>query len=340
MYIVTVAEMREIDRRTAEEFGIPSLTLMENAGSAVAEFCLREHPRAESAGVICGKGNNGGDGLVAARKLHEAGKTVRVLLLADPADVPGDAAAMLKRLPVEPVIAKTQDELKSSGAQQVFGCDLLVDAILGTGFKPPLNDLYRSAVHAISSAQCGRVCVDVPSGVDADNKVEVPPGERVNGGDIVTFTAPKPFHVYGVTRGQVVVAEIGSPQQAVRSTLGQRLTTAGDILAAVAARNQYGNKGDYGHVLFIGGSLGKAGAAAMAGMAALRAGAGLVTVACPRSVVAIVSSFAPELMVEPLPETAEGSIALAALESGKVQQLAKGKTVVAIGPGATRNPET
>src|ERR1051325_1825435 len=122
MKIVTAAEMREIDRRTTEEFGIPSLTLMENAGSAVAEFCLREYPDAKTVGVICGKGNNGGDGFVAARKLHEAGKTVRVLLLADPREVKGDAVEMLKRLPVQPVIARKEEELESDSAQQDANC--------------------------------------------------------------------------------------------------------------------------------------------------------------------------------------------------------------------------
>src|SRR5437867_13172857 len=135
--IVTSAEIREIDRVTTEKFGVPSLTLMENAGSAVAEFALSVYPSARSFGVICGKGNNGGDGFVVARKLHEAGKEVRVLLLADPADVKGDAAEMLKRLPVKPVIARNEDEMKSDATQQVFASDLLVDAILGTGFKPP-----------------------------------------------------------------------------------------------------------------------------------------------------------------------------------------------------------
>src|SRR5919201_632916 len=126
MKIVTAAEMREIDRRTTEEFGVPSLTLMENAGSAVAEFCLQEYPTAKTVGVICGKGNNGGDGFVAARKLHEAGKEVRVLLLADPADVKGDAAEMLKRLPVKAVIARNDEEF-SAVADQVYESELLLD---------------------------------------------------------------------------------------------------------------------------------------------------------------------------------------------------------------------
>src|SRR5437588_3446851 len=121
MKIVTAAEMREIDRRTTAEFGVPSLTLMENAGTAVAEFCLREYPEAKTVGVICGKGNNGGGGLVAARKLHEAGREVRVLLLADPAEVKGDAATMLQRLPLQPpeklIVARSVGEINDAGIE-------------------------------------------------------------------------------------------------------------------------------------------------------------------------------------------------------------------------------
>src|SRR5438309_1003532 len=230
MKIVTAAEMREIDRRTTEEFGIPSLTLMENAGSAVAEFCLREYPDANTIGVICGKGNNGGDGFVAARKLHEGGKTVRVLLLADPCDVKGDAAEMLKRLPVEPVIARNEEELKNDAAQQVFNSDLLVDAILGTGFKPPVSEFYRAVIREIWNGHRDKVCIDVPSGVDADNRVLTPSEEHIIGGDIVTFTAPQPVHVYGVGIGQVVVAAVGSPDKVIESSLEQNVTTPRDIL--------------------------------------------------------------------------------------------------------------
>ena len=136
MKIVTAAETREIDRLTSERFGVPALTLMENAGTAVAEVVLAEYPSARRLGIICGKGNNGGDGFVAARKLHEAGREVQVLLLADPSELRGDAAEMFKRLPVSPIFAKSGDDLKSERARAVFEADVLVDAILGTGFRP------------------------------------------------------------------------------------------------------------------------------------------------------------------------------------------------------------
>ncbi len=276
--------------------------------------------------------------MVAARKLHEAGKRVRVLLLADPAEVKGDAAEMLRRLPVEPAIARNEQELAGEAAQGVLAADLLVDAILGTGFKPPVSEFYAAVFERMEGA-C-KVCVDVPSGADADARMPTHSGRRVEGGDTVTFTAPKPIHVYSPAMGTVVVAEIGSPPEAIVSASGQEVITNRETLATVAPRVPWAHKGDFGHVLIIGGSLGKAGAAAMAGMAALRAGAGLVTVACPRPVLATVAGFAPEIMTEPLPETEQGSIALAALDYGLLDKLLAGKTVVAIGPGASQHPET
>src|SRR5262249_51614999 len=151
MKIVTAAEMREIDHVTTEKYGVPSLTLMENAGSAVAEFVLQQYPDAKRIGVICGKGNNGGDGFVAARKLHEAGKQVEVLLLADPAELKGDAAAMFKKLPVKAVVARTPSDLESSAAKGMLEADVVVDAILGTGFTAPVAPLYAAAIDAMDS---------------------------------------------------------------------------------------------------------------------------------------------------------------------------------------------
>src|SRR5579859_8211649 len=140
MKIVSAAEMREIDRATSERYGVPSLTLMENAGSAVAEHVLAHHGAARKIVVFCGKGNNGGDGFVAARRLHQKGKTVQVILLADPADLRGDAAAMYSKLPMAPIIVHSSEELKSDRVRLSVPADLYLDAILGTGFKPPVSD--------------------------------------------------------------------------------------------------------------------------------------------------------------------------------------------------------
>src|SRR5579864_1972202 len=338
MKIVTAAEMREIDRITAERFGIPSLTLMENAGSAVAEFALSAYPHAKSFGVICGKGNNGGDGLVVARKLREAGKETRVLLIADPKELRGDAEANYEKLPVKPVIAKSCEDLESASAQSIFKSDVLVDAILGSGFRPPVSGLYAEAIAKINSASAPIIAVDIPSGAASDVMGEQT-GAVARADAIVTFTAPRPAHVFGnLTSGPIVIAPIGSPVEAMQSSSNLNLITPKDIAPLLGPRPRNSNKGMYGHVLVIGGSLGKAGAAAMAGFSALRAGAGLVTVATPRSVLPTVAGFHPELMTEPLPETDAGSISLKAIE--QFQSASEKKTVLAIGPGISRNEET
>src|SRR5215467_11238306 len=309
MKVVSAAEMREIDRVTSERYGVPSLTLMENAGSAVAEFALSVYSAARSFGVICGKGNNGGDGFVVARKLHEAGREVRLLLLADPAELRGDAAENFKRLPNnagmggaagrksdQPGTARfSLNTLKQSSrgaasaaldANAVFASDVLVDAILGTGFKPPVSGLYADAIAKINAATAPVIAVDIPSGADAD-VIGDATGVLARADGIVTFSAPRPAHVFGeLTSGAIVIAPIGSPDDAIQSSLKLDLITPKDIIPLLGPRPRNANKGMFGHVLVVGGSLGKAGAAAMAGVSALRTGAGLVTVATPRSVLA------------------------------------------------------
>ena len=338
MKIVSAEEMRAIDRASSDRFGVPSLTLMENAGTAVAQFVLREFSSAERITVFCGKGNNGGDGFVAARRLHEQGKKVEVILLADPSELRGDAAIMLGKLPFPAITVHSSKELKSDRVREALATDLYVDAILGTGFKPPIRGLYAEAIEAMNQSQSPVVAVDIPSGADAD-AMQTDHGDRARANAIVTFTAPRPAHVFSqLTNGPTVVAPIGSPEEAIVSKLQLNVITAHDIAALVALRPVESNKGSYGHVLVVGGSLGKAGAAAMAGVSALRVGAGLSTVATAKSVLATVAGFHPEIMTEPLAETDAGTIAHAALD--QLQDLAKGKTVLAIGPGISRNRET
>jgi ADP-dependent NAD(P)H-hydrate dehydratase / NAD(P)H-hydrate epimerase len=341
MKIVTAAEMRAIDRATSESFGVPSLVLMENAGTAVSDFVLGDYPAARSVGVVCGKGNNGGDGFVAARKLMEAGRQVRLLLLCEPGDLRGDAEAMFRKLPLKPVLARTSEEFKSAAAQAVFDCDVLLDAILGTGFRPPVSGLYAEAIQLFFQVRTPIVAVDIPSGLDADAMNAAHAGPVVPACATVTFTAPRPAHVFSpAMKGTVVVAHIGSPEEAIQSALNLELITPRDLAEVAVPRPRDSNKGMYGHVLVIGGSLGKAGAAGMAGMAALRAGAGLVTVATAQSVLTTVAGYAPELMTEPLPETEAGTISLRAREYGRLDGIIKGKTVLAIGPGISRQTET
>ena len=351
MKIVTSAEMREIDRLSAEKFGVPTRALMENAGSAVADYILEHYANAQSIGVISGKGNNGGDGFVAARRLHEEGRIVSVLLLADPKDLSGDAAEMFRQLPVPAMSARSESDLEQAAMQTVFASDLLVDAILGSGFRPPLSGLAKRAIQLMHAAALevdpesglfrAVISVDVPSGVDADSDrgaVE-PDGDRAPSAALVTFTAPRRAHLSAaLSAGPTLVTQIGSPVGAIQSSLNMHAITAADIEPVVAPRAPDSHKGSFGHVLVIGGSLGKSGAPSMAAVAALRSGAGLVTVATPRSVLASVAGYAPELMTEPLPETSEGSIALDAL--GKLEEIEENKSVVAVGPGLSRHPDS
>jgi len=338
MKIVTAAEMREIDRVTSERFGVPSLSLMENAGGAVADFVVSQYPSAKRIGVICGKGNNGGDGFVAARRLKAAGKKVQIVLLTVPSELKGDAAKMFRRLTLKPVVVRSSEQLRGKQALAVFESEVLVDAILGTGFKPPVSGLYAEAIKLLNASSAPVVAVDIPSGADADVMGEQT-GAVARADAVVTFTAPRPAHVFGrLTDGPTVISPIGSPDEAIVSSLQLNLITAREVAPLIGPRPLAANKGNFGHVLVIGGSLGKAGAAAMAGMSALRTGAGLSTVATPKSVLATVAGFHPEVMTVPLDETSDGSISLSAL--GRAEKLAEGKTVLAVGPGISRNPET
>jgi len=338
MKIVTSAEMREIDRLTSEQFGVPSLTLMESAGSAVAEFTLASYPNAKSFGVICGKGNNGGDGFVAARKLYQAGREVRLLLLADPSELRGDAAANFVRIPKGESSLAVFNAWGEPAFREVFGCDVLIDAVLGSGFRPPVSGLYAEAIAKINAATAPVVAVDIPSGADADVMGDQT-GAVARADAIVTFTAPRPAHVFGnLTPGPVVIAPIGSPDEAVQSSLNLSVITPKEIAGLIGPRPRDSNKGMYGHVLVAGGSLGKTGAAVMAGFSALRTGAGLVTVASPQSTLGIIAGYHPELMTEPLSETEIGSISKVALE--ELDRVAENKTVLAIGPGISRHPST
>jgi NAD(P)H-hydrate epimerase len=204
-----------------------------------------------------------------------------------------------------------------------------------------VTGLYAVVIQHFSQVRAPIVAVDIPSGLDADAMDGAPPGPVVPACATVTFTAPRPAHVFSpLVKGPVAVAPIGSPEEAIQSALNLELITPRAIREMVAPRPRDSHKGMYGHVLVIGGSVGKAGAAGMAGMAALRAGAGLATVATAQSVLPTVAGFAPELMTEPLPETEAGTISLRARGDGRLDGIIKGKTVLAIGPGISQQTET
>jgi NAD(P)H-hydrate epimerase len=340
MKIVTAAEMREVDRVTSMRFGVSSLTLMENAGTAVAEFVLSQYPSAKRIGVICGKGNNGGDGFVVARKLHESGKEVEVTLLASSSELKGDAAEMFAKLSLPVVTVGSNEELKRGSARAAFEADILIDAILGTGFRPPVSGLYSEAIAALNASAATVVSADIPSGADADVMGEQT-GAVARSDAIVTFTAPRPAHIFGMlTTGPIVVSPIGSPDEAIVSSLNLSVITPRDVVSVIGPRPPAANKGNFGHVLVLGGSLGKAGAPAMAGMAVLRSGAGLCTVATAKDVLQTVAGFYPELMTEPLEETEEGTISGKVSTRRRIDALSQGKTVLAVGPGISRHQDT
>jgi ADP-dependent NAD(P)H-hydrate dehydratase / NAD(P)H-hydrate epimerase len=294
---------------------------------------LKNFSHAENILVVCGRGNNGGDGFVATRKLKEAGKQVSVVLLARPADLKGDAAEMQQKVPLKPVSITSESELRSAD----WNTDLIVDALLGTGTRLPVEGLYATAIEQMNAAGAPIIAVDIPSGADADGHMPSS-GPVVRADAIVTFTALKPAHIFQFAGVPTALRQIGTPEAAVVSAEDLNLITPHDYAAVLAPRKADSNKGLYGHVLAVAGSQGKAGAAAMVGMAALRTGAGLVTVATPRSVLASVAGFSPELMTEPMSETDGGSFSILAVD--EVRKLAQGKTVLAIGPGVSRDKET
>lgn len=345
MLVLSAAEMQACDRVTSERFGVSSVQLMRNAARAVADVALRCFPRARRVTVLCGKGNNGGDGAMAARLLAERGIAVTVLLLGEVAELKGDAAVAWSELEAagscKTFAVGSAEELALYG--DALAAELIVDAVVGTGFKPPLKGLAAAALKWARQSEAAILAVDLPSGWPADETRAAIATESFPADAVVTFTAPKPAHVFGqLTRrwdGPVVVAPIGSPDEAVISTLG--LAWGGASLELVQRpRAVDANKGKFGHVLVTGGAFGsaggKAGAPAMASMAALRVGAGLVTAAVPEPALALVSGFAPELMTWPLKANSEGQIAA----ENPLDGFTKGVTVAVIGPGMGQSADT
>ncbi len=342
MKVLTAAEMGAADKRSVES-GVAIATLMEGAGAAVAQFCLRQYPDAARVMVVCGKGNNGGDGLVTARLLAGEGVGVRVLLVGRQNEVKGEAAhalSLLKEATDDEIVAEVEEGASVEELVELLGeADLLVDAVVGTGFKPPLRGLAVTVRDAFAQVAVPVVAVDLPSGWDADSLEETVDGAS-RADAVVTFTAPKLAHVFGHLTadvfGPVVVGEIGSPDAAVVSDGGVHWGGAAKALTE-KMRPINSNKGKFGHVLVVGGSYGTAGAPSMASLACMRAGAGLVTAAVPREMLSLVGAIAPELMVRGLSQGAEGSADLKNLDG--LEELLKGIKVIAIGPGLSTKGE-
>ena len=357
MKVLTAAEMREVDLLTTQRYGVPSLQLMETAGTRIADACDKfvgtAATRPAKIAVLCGKGNNGGDGLVAARHLQSLGAYVNVYLFSEPQDLRGDAATNLQRWTTtgNSVTSITGEAAWQTAWPEISNANVILDAIFGTGFRgaataviaKAILDLNRHSKNATAAWPALILAVDTPSGLPSDGQpVE---GPVVYAHKTVTFTAPKPGQLISrdsAAVGMLEVADIGSPVSLVeeigKSSL--RWVEPHEFAQLPLVRTVDAHKGLYGHALVVAGSLGKSGAAVMAGYAALRAGAGLVTVATPDVVLAIVASAHPELMTEPLIATSEGTAAIQNLAQQRFERLAEGKTVLALGPGLGLQPET
>ena len=413
MLVLTAAQMREADRLTSERYGIPSLQLMENAGAAVSAYLSAEFPNIASLSVVvlCGKGNNGGDGLVVARRLREIGASPQVILFAEPSALRGDAAVNLQAWQsANGKLRVVTSEAQWADIRKVVPeADVIVDALLGTGLTGPVEGLLATVIGAVNAAagpfsrgtgpRRHVVSVDMPSGLPSDmsegDKAEgdMTKGDRaeapaegvadpatpdswpvVAAEATVTFTAPKLGQMVSPLAdrvGKLVVRQIGTPTALLDELLENELhknglhknesrenefrengsrqsgspsfvhwLEPGEFRALPLVRRRDANKGSFGHALVVAGSLGKSGAALLAGSAALRVGAGLVTVATPAPVLPIVAGGMPELMSAPLEATDAGTASLRNLDYGRFPALASGKSVLAIGPGLSTNAET
>jgi len=343
MKVLSAEEMQACDRVTTEQYGVPSIELMRSASAAVEAFAREQFPHARRVTVLCGKGNNGGDGMMAARLLAKAGLEVTTLLLGSQYELKGDAAIAWRELSVSPnryiFEVNSAADLRTHNA--ALDTDLIIDAVLGTGFKPPMRGLAEAALEWAAASKAPFLSVDLPSGWSADATTSRVEQKTFPSDAVITFTAPKPAHVFGeLTRRwnqPVVVAAIGSPEEAIVSE--QRMEWAGSAHALLEQpRAADANKGKYGHVLVVGGSTGKSGAPGMASMAAMRVGAGLVTAAVPGTIAAQVSAFAPELMTHPMMASPSGELASNGITAKQFERLIDKITVIAVGPGLGQGP--
>ena len=358
MKALTAAEMREVDRLTTERFGIPGDRLMEAAGKSVAEVFLEKYrgksgqtPRRVC--VLCGKGNNGGDGFVAARYLKSGIGELKVYLFGEPADLHGDAAKNYQswRELGETVTVIRGEEDWIRAWSDVAASEVIVDALLGTGIRGGATGLLAQVIENLSRfSQDAKaawpgwiVAVDTPSGLPSDG--EAAQGPVLRSHLTVTFTAPKIGQLVSADAGNcgaLVVREIGTPAALVEEVGKGKLRWAGpeEFSEMPLQRSAEAHKGTYGHVLLVAGSVGKTGAAVLCGRAALRGGAGLVTVATPEPALATVAAAQAEYMTETLPATASCTVASEAVRLGGFATLLHGMTVLGMGPGLGTHPET
>jgi NAD(P)H-hydrate epimerase len=343
--VFTAAEMRALDARAIRDLGIPGPRLMENAGAGAAALIARwcAPIRAKSVVVVCGKGNNGGDGFVVARRLRAGGAAVRVFLVGKRDEVRGDAAAALGRWRGR--VEEIRSEEVSALARALGRADVVVDALLGTGLTGAARGAVAAAIEAMNQVgPAGRngvpvIALDLPSGLGSDQGALL--GPTIQATHTATFAGLKRsllLHPAAAKAGAVEIVDIGVPTaEATRRITTWRLE-ASDVRPHFPRRAPDAHKGRFGHLLVVAGSLGKTGAAVLAGRAALRSGVGLCTIAAPASQQPIVAAQAPEYMTEAMPETAAQSLSLKAKD--RVLDLARRMDAVALGPGLSLDPET
>ena len=341
MRVLTAAQMREADQATIDEIGIPEIVLMENAGRQVVSAMETTFTAALEGrvAVLSGTGNNGGDGFVVARTLLQRGVDVAVFVVGSIASITGAARLNLEilgRLGVD-VVEVDDEQTWELHFSEISKCRLIVDALFGTGLSRPLAGMLETVVADVNTAGIPIVSIDLPSGLHADTPHV--PGACIDASMTVTLAAPKlplvlpPGEMHA---GEVVVADIGIPAEVITRVDGPvvELLTQEEARSLVDPGTPDAHKGDFGRVLVVAGSRGMTGAAHLAGMAALRSGAGLVTIAVPASVQAIVASMAPEYLTLALPESASGEIT----DEGLDLVLAARADVIACGPGLGRGP--
>jgi NAD(P)H-hydrate epimerase len=342
--VFTAAEMRALDARAIETLGTSGPRLMENAGRGAAALIAREWApiRGKRVLVLCGKGNNGGDGFVVARHLKAKGAKVRVLLLGSRAEMKGDAAHALAQWRGRVEEIRTEAEA-ATVSTALDGTDLAVDALLGTGLAAPARGLAAHVIGRLNEsaarAGCVVVALDLPSGLGSDGGAL--PGPAVRAALTATFAGYKrSLLLYPAAEhaGRVVVVPIGIPEAEVGRGITTFLLDETSVSGFFPKRKPDAHKGTYGHLLVVAGSIGKSGAAALAGRAALRSGVGLCTVATALSQQPIVAGFSMELMTEALPETGAQSISFRAKD--RILELASQRDAVALGPGLSLDPES
>jgi ADP-dependent NAD(P)H-hydrate dehydratase / NAD(P)H-hydrate epimerase len=342
MILLTAAQSRELDRITQTKYGVDSYSLMTNAGNGVARSIARRWPNAMANGVlvIAGKGNNGGDGLVAARRLREAGEPVRAVLLGSPAELKGDAArAYGEYVTNGGALTEAATETALAAALDSAQTGVIVDAIFGTGLNAEIRGVARNAIETINQLGVPVAAVDIASGINSDTGAVM--GAAIRATVTVTFGFAKFGHVSypGMEFcGCLEIADIGFVPGAIDEIAPRgRLIERADVDRLIRPRASNTHKGTYGHPLIIAGGRGKSGAAVLASRGALRAGAGLLTAAVPESILAIVASSQAELMTEPMPERDGHFDGRTTIE--RLAQLIAGKSAIIAGPGMGTSDE-